>query len=496
MINFENKTFFITTAIDYPSARPHLGHAYEKIVADVIARWKKIKGFDVFLTTGLDCHGLKIQKAAEQAGLTPEEFVINMSKIFKELCEKLGIHYDDFILTTEKRHEDLVRKLLMKLYEDGDIYEGKYEGLYCIDCETFYTEKDLLGGKCPVHKKDVVVKKEEGYFFKLSKYQDKIISHIRENKESIFPEKKRNEITNRLKEPLKDVCISRGIKWGIHLPFDESLVSWVWTEALMNYLTVVDYPNEKFRKFWPATHLIGSDIVWHHTVLWDSILLSLGIELPKVIVHGFINIEGEKMSKSRGKVIDPIDLAIKYGADSLRYFLMREIPFGEDGNYFEGALINRHNSELADSLGNLVNRVLVLVEKNFEGFVPKPFETKVEKLALNIIKAFEDSMERFEFHIALNDIFFFVNELNKYVNEQKPWEIKDKEQLGGILYSLLEGLRLISILIYPFMPESAGKIMTQLGLEKEFSFDKLKWGVLKSGTKTKRDQILFNKIKG
>ena len=491
-----DKTFFITTAIDYPSARPHLGHAYEKIIADVIARWKKIKGFDVFLTTGLDCHGLKIQKAAEQAGLTPEEFVDNMSKIFKELCEKLGVNYDDFILTTEKRHEDLVRKLLMKLYENGDVYEGKYEGLYCVDCETFYTEKDLLDGKCPVHKKDVVVKKEEGYFFKLSKYQDKIINHIRENEDSIFPEKKRNEMINRLKEPLKDVCISRGIKWGIHLPFDESLVSWVWIEALMNYLTVVDYPSERFSKFWPATHLIGPDIVWHHTVLWDSILLSLEIELPKVIVHGFINIEGEKMSKSGGKVIDPIELIEKYGSDTLRYFLLREIPFGEDGNYYEEALINRINSELADSLGNLVNRVLVLVEKNFEGIVPKHHENdRIEKLSLNIIKAVDESMDRLEFNVALNDIFYLINELNKYVNENKPWEIKDKDKLGGVLYNLLESLRIISILLYPFMPETAGKIATQLGLEREFSFDRLKWGVLKDGTKTKRDQILFNKIK-
>jgi len=496
VIQFKDKNFFITTAIDYPSARPHLGHAYEKIIADVIARWKKIKGFDVFLTTGLDCHGLKIQKAAEQAGLTPEEFVSDMSKIFKELCEKLNVHYDDFILTTEKRHEELVRKLLMKLYENGDIYEGKYEGLYCVDCETFYTEKDLLDGKCPIHKKDVVVKKEEGYFFKLSRYQDKIINHIRENENSIFPEKKRNEMLNRLKEPLKDVCISRGIKWGIHLPFEEALVSWVWVEALMNYLTVVDYPNEKFRKFWPATHLIGSDIVWHHTILWDSILLSLGIELPKVIVHGFINIEGEKMSKSGGKIIDPIELVEKYGADALRYFLMREIPFGEDGNYYEEALINRYNSELADALGNLVNRVLVLVEKNFEGFVPERHGGQnVEKFTSNIVKAVDGSMERFQFHNALNDIFFLINESNKYINDNKPWEIKDKELLGGILYNLLESLRIISILIYPFMPDTAGKIMTQLGLEKEFSFNALEWGILKPKTKIKRDKILFNKIK-
>ena len=492
MIKFEK--FYVTTAIDYPSGKPHLGHAYEKIIADVIARWKKINGFNVFFTTGLDCHGLKIQKAAEEAGLTSEEFVKNMSNFFKDLCEILNISYDDFILTTEKRHEELVKSLLMKIFENGDIYKGSYEGLYCIDCETFYTEKDLEEGKCPVHKKEVILKKEEGYFFRLSKYQEQVRNHLNK-KDSVIPEKKRNEMINRLKEPLKDVSISRNIKWGIHLPFDESLVSWVWVEALMNYLTVVDYPNEKFKNFWPAMHLIGSDIVWHHTILWDSILLSLGVDLPKVIVHGFINIEGEKMSKSRGIVINPIDLANKYGADTLRYFLMREIPFGEDGNYSEDALINRYNSELADQLGNLVNRVLVLVEKNFDGFIPKPYGEDLKKLALSISKAVENSMEEFQFHNALNDIFYLVNESNKYINEKKPWKIKEKIELGGILYSLLETLRFIAILIYPFMPETAGKIFEQLGLEKIFSLNELKWEKLKSGNKIKRGEILFEKIK-
>jgi methionyl-tRNA synthetase len=489
-----NKHFFITTAIDYPSSRPHLGHAYEKIIADVIARWKKVNGFDVFFTTGLDCHGLKIQKAAEQAGLTAEEFVNNISKFFKELCEILNISYNDFIFTTEKRHEDLVKKLLMKLYENGDIYKGDYEGLYCVDCETFYTEKDLIEDKCPIHKKEVILKKEEGYFFRLSKYQERVINHMN-NKDSVIPEKKRNEMINRLKEPLKDVCISRDVKWGIPLPFDETLVSWVWIEALMNYLTVIDYPNEKFKIFWPAMHLIGPDIVWHHTILWDSILLSLGIDLPKVIVHGFINIEGEKMSKSGGIVIDPIELAKKYGTDSLRYFLLREIPFGENGNYFEKALIQRINSELADSLGNLVNRILVLVEKNFDGYVPKPYGEDLKKLALSASKAVENSMEEFQFHNALNDIFYLVNESNKYINEKKPWEIRDRKELGGILYNLLETLRFIAILLFPFTPETSGKIFEQLGLERRFSFEDLEWGKLKPETKIKRGKILFEKIK-
>ncbi|MEM5782097.1 MAG: methionine--tRNA ligase, partial [Candidatus Aenigmatarchaeota archaeon] len=412
----------------------------------------------------------------------------------KEMCEVLDIKFDDFIKTTENRHENLVKNLLKKLYENGDIYKGEYEGFYCIDCETFYTEKDLVDGKCPVHKKDVLLKKEEGYFFKLSKYKEQIAQHIN-SKDSIIPEKNRNEMINKLKEPLKDVCISRDIKWGITLPFDEKLVSWVWVEALMNYLTVVDYPNEKFKKFWPAMHLIGKDIVWHHTILWDSILLSLGIPLPKVIVHGFINIEGEKMSKSRGTIVDPIDLAKKYGSDALRYFLMREIPFGQDGDFSENSLINRYNAELADSLGNLVNRVLVLVEKNFDGFVPQPYGEDLKITAINVSKAVSESMENFQFHNALNDIFYLINEANKYINEKKPWEVKNRIELGGILYNLLESLRFIAILLYPFMPKTSEKIFEYLGLEKNFSFEDLKWGKIKPNTKIKRGKILFEKIK-
>ena len=496
MIKF-NK-FYITTAIDYTNSKPHLGHAYEKIIADVIARRHRIKGDDVFFLIGTDEHGQKVERAAITAGKTPQEFVDELVKFFKELYEKLGISYDDFIRTTEERHIKVAKEIFKKVFDKGDIYRGTYEGLYCVSCEAFYTEKDAIDGKCPVHKKKLELIKEESYFFKLSRYQKKIIEHIANNENFIISEQRRNEILNRLKEPLRDLSVSRcSFKWGIPLPIDEEHVIYVWFDALLNYISAIDYPNEKFKKYWPAdVQVIGKDISWFHAVIWPAILLAADIELPKTIfIHGFVNIEGEKLSKTREIIVDPFELSDKYGTDTLRYFLMREIPSGQDGDFSEKSLINRINSELADSLGNLLNRVLVLIEKNFDGFVPKPGEKdKLTKLTSNIVKGVDESMEKLQFHSALNDIFFLVNESNKYINENKPWEIEDKEKLGGILYNLLESLRFISILIYPFMPETAGKIKKQLGIEKKFSFDNLKWGALKLGTKIKRGKVLFEKI--
>lgn len=489
MIKF--KKFYVTTPIYYVNDVPHIGHAYTTIAADILARWHRMKGENVFFLTGLDEHGQKICDAALESGITPQEFVDSLAPKFKKTWENLNISNDDFIRTTEERHKKLVLEFFNKVSNKGDVYKGKYEGLYCEGCEEFITEKDLENGLCPLHRRPPIKINEENYFFKLTKYQKTLIEYIENNPDFIQPDSRRNEVLSFIREGLQDVSISRpNIKWGIEFPLDSEQRFWVWFDALINYISAD--PSK-----WPAdVQLMAKDILRFHCVIWPAMLMSAGYELPKkIFVHGFFTVEGQKMSKSIGNVVDPNKIVEKYGADAFRYYLFREVPFGQDGDFSENSLINRYNSELADSLGNLVNRVLVLVEKNFDGFVPKPFETKVEKLALNIVKAFEDSMERFEFNNALNDIFFFVNELNKYVNEQKPWEIKDKEQLCGILYSLLEGLRIISILIYPFMPESAGKIMTQLGLEKEFSFDKLKWGVLKSGTKTKRDQVLFNKIK-
>jgi len=496
VIKFEK--FYVTTAIDYPNTKPHLGHAYEKIIADVMARWHRLKGEDVLFLTGLDEHGQKIERAAELAGKAPKEFVNEMAIFFIELCKKLNVTNNDFIRTTEDRHIKVAKNIFKKVFDKGDIYKGFYEGLYCVSCEAFYTERDAIDGKCPVHKTKLELLKEDSYFFKLSKYQNKIIEHIKNNKNFILPESRRNEILNRLEEGLKDLSVSRtSFKWGIPLPMDKNHVQYVWFDALLNYVSAIDYPNEKFKKYWPANvQNIGKDISWFHTVIFPAILLAVDIELPQTIfVHGFINIGGEKLSKTRGIVVDPFELVDKYGADALRYFLIREIPLGEDGDFSEEALIQRINSELADQLGNLVNRVLVLVEKNFNGIVPKPLEnSKLSKLALNIPKAVENSIEGFQFHNALNDIFYFVSEANKYINETKPWETKDKEKLGGILYELLEVLRFLSILLYPFIPETSEKIIEQLGLEKKFSFEDLKWGVLKPGTKIKRGEILFKKI--
>lgn len=486
------KPFFISTAIDYPSGRFHLGHAYEKIATDVIARWKRLNGFEVHFSTGTDCHGFKIQRIAEREGKTPEVFVNEISDLFRELCRVLNVSYTDFIMTTEQRHEKVVNAFLKSLQEKGDIYEGVYEGPYCVDCETFYTEKDLVGGNCPVHKKAVETVKEKSYFFKMSKYQKSLVTHMKNTPDDLWPEKKRNEILNRLNEPLRDLSISREkVTWGIPLIFDKSLTVTVWVDALLNYLTTIDYPNEKFKKFWPATHCIGPDIVWHHQVLFKTMLLSLEIPLPRVVVHGFINLKGEKMSKARGIRVDPIELAQKYSADSLRYFLLREIPFGEDGEFSEDALVARHNNELANELGNLLNRTIVLIEKNFSGKIPnaKTNPELAKKLGLEKI---EKSMEKFEFHNALNEIFYFTAQCNAFVNEKQPWKQQGKD-LEETLYSLADSIRIISILISPFMPSTSEKINEQLGVKSGLIAD-CKFNLLKAGTQAIKGKVLFEKI--
>ncbi|MFH1229334.1 MAG: methionine--tRNA ligase, partial [Candidatus Aenigmatarchaeota archaeon] len=469
----------------------------QKIVADVLARWNKVLGNEVFFLTGTDEHGKKVSQSAQAFGKSPQVFVDEVSVKFKEAWKALNIDFDRFIRTTDEDHKATVLEFVDKISKAGDIYKGDYSGWYCVGCECFYTEKEMPDKICNIHKKPLEKVSEETYFFRLSKYQKFLLDLYSNHPEFILPNERRNEITNRVKEGLQDLSITRTtFDWGIPFPSDPKHVIYVWFDALINYYTAIN--SKEKSKFWPADlHLLGKDNGWFHAVIWPAMLKSAGIELPKtVFIHGFLTFNGNKISKSLGNVISPITLANKYGADSIRYYCLRQIPFGEDGDFSEEALINRHNSELADSLGNLVNRVIVLTEKNFDGFVPQHSgEENLRRLAENVVKAVSNSIDSFQFHNALNDIFYVVSECNKHINEKKPWEIKDKEQLGGILYELLETLRFVAILLYPFIPQSSEKIFEQLGIEKKFSIEELKWGKLKSGTKTKRGPVLFQKIK-
>jgi len=473
----ENK-FFISTAIDYPSQKGHIGHALEKVQADVLARYKRLQGFDVWFSIGTDEHGKKIEKSAEKFNKKPQEFVDEMSKNFKEIAKVLNISYDDFIRTTEKRHIRVVEKIFNKIYEKGDIHKGKYKGLYCVECETYYLPKDLENNKCPVHKKSLEEIEEETYFFKLSKYQKALIKYIKNNKNFIIPQSRRNEILNRLKEPLQDLSISRkNVKWGIPLPIDKDFTLFVWIDALINYLSTIDYPNEKFKKFWPADiHVIGKDIVWHHTVIWGSLLLAAGLELPRIIfVHGFVTVDGQKVSKSLGNVIDPIELVKKYGTDPVRYYLLREIPTYEDGDFSIKRFEERYNSDLANGLGNLVARVLTLANKNnvlHRGHykVPENIKKKINEVQKN----YEKLMEEFRFHEVLAEVWKLIGFCDEYIDREKPWKqieiTKIQETITNLLYCISE----IADLIKPFLPETSEKIKKQLKSGKpEILFKKI-----------------------
>ncbi len=456
----EKEKFYVTTAIDYVNAAPHIGHAYQKIVADVLARWNKLIGKDVLFVTGTDEHGKKVQESAEKAGMEPKAFVDSIVPKFKEAWKALNINYDRFIRTTDEDHKKVVEEFIKKCNTNGDIYKGNYSGLYCTGCEQFYTEKEIENNLCPLHNRPLEKINEESYFFKLSKYKDFLLKLYEEHSEFIQPKIRRNEIINRVKEGLRDLSITRtSFDWGIPFPLDKFHVTYVWFDALINYYTAT---REKDREnFWgePTVHLLGKDNTWFHTVYWPAMLKSAGIDLPKVTFnHGFLTFNGQKISKSLGNTISPQSLVKKYGVDSIRYFVCRHFPFasGGDGDFDEKALVNRHNGELLNKLGNLVSRVTGLIEKN--GFSNEIYD----ETHLNIKNDFErinNLMQNFEIDKALNEIFASVDRCNEYIQEKKPWETKD----NGVLYVLADAIKRISILLYPFIPETSEKIAKKFG---------------------------------
>jgi len=469
--------FYVTTAIDYVNAEPHIGHTYQKIIADVLARWHRVNGEKVFYLTGTDEHGQKIARSAEAQGLTEKQFVDKMAKKFQEAWDKLNVKYDKFIRTTDKDHEKFVQDFVKKI--KNDIYKGEYEGLYCFGCERYYTEKDLVNGECPYHPGKKLEKiKEETYYFKLSKYQKQLLK-LYEDKVFVLPEERRNEIKNRVQEGLQDLSITRtNFKWGIPFPLDKEHVVYVWFDALLSYLTGAG----KNQEFWPAdVHLLGKDNGWFHAVIWPAMLAAAGYKQPKTIfVHGFLTFNGQKISKSLGNVISPIYLAEKYRVDSIRYFLCRNFVFGEDGDFSEKTLVERHNNELANKLGNLISRVAALAEQNG---LQKTANKLLSKLKL---KEIEKHIENYELDKALNLVFGFIDACNLYVQEKKPWETHDKK----ILYELADSIKAIAILLWPFMPETCEKIAKQFSFKIAFSEIKkpLKISQIKKG------EILFKKI--
>ena len=488
------KTFYITTAIDYVNANPHLGHAYEKIFSDVIARYHKLLGEDTYYLTGTDENAQKNEKIAKEKDIPVKKFVDDNSKKFIALCKLLELSNDDFIRTTEPRHVQKAQKLFEILYKKGDIYKSNYSGLYCEGCEAFLTEKDLVDGKCPEHNKEPKEISEEAYFFKMSKYSKDILKLV-QSKTFIIPEDKRNEIIERVKsDGLKDLCVSRtGLDWGIDVPFDKKHKIYVWIDALSNYITAVGWPDGKnYKKFWPANcHVIGKGINWFHSVIWPSILLSAKIPLPKtILVHGYVNIEGEKMSKSLGNIVDPVELANKYSADVLKYYLMRTIPFQQDGNFSEKHLIERNNSELADKLGNLVSRISGLIEKT--GSLKKDATDKELAKKLNLKKIIEH-YDNYEIDKALNEIFSFIDECNLYIQKKEPWKLSGKE-LNKVLYSASDAIRIIAILLYPIIPSSCEKISEIFGFDlKKSKIKDAKFDLYKPYGKIKKE-VLFNKV--
>ena len=502
--------FYLTTPIYYPSANFHIGHCYTTIIADAIARYKRLNGYDVFFLTGTDEHGQKIEKKAIEAGVSPKEYVDKIVENAKDLWKSLDISYDKFIRTTDSEHVACVQKIFEKLYQQGDIYKGEYKGLYCTPCESFWTETQLKDGKCPDCGRDVHEVKEEAYFFRLSKYQDRLVNYIEAHPEFIQPVSRKNEMINNFIKPgLEDLCVSRtSFKWGIPVTFDNKHIVYVWIDALSNYISALGYLSEDdslFKKYWPANlHIVGKEIVRFHTIIWPIILMALGLELPKkVFGHGWLIIDGGKISKSLGNYQDPREYIAMYGIDAVRYFVLREVPFGNDGNFSVDAMVTRANADLANVLGNLVNRTIGMINKYFDGVVTntrcsEELDADLIKIALSLKDKVNEDMDKLEVSSALEHIFDLFRACNKYIDETMPWilakEDDKKDRLATVLYNLVESIRIGTVLLSPFVPSASERIFKQLNTDMKDMVSVNEFGGYVSGTRVGTADPIFQRI--
>ncbi|RPJ47069.1 MAG: methionine--tRNA ligase [Candidatus Latescibacterota bacterium] len=506
--------YYLTTAIDYVNSRPHIGTAFEKIAADCIARYKRLRGFDTFFSMGNDEHSLNVEREARARGLDPVDYCDRMAGEFESIWRSLHLSYDRFVRTTEKAHADSVREVFRRVEAKGDIYKGLYRGLYCVSCENFLQEKDLVDGKCPVHMREPEAIEEENFFFRLTRYRDPLLAHIEKHPSFILPEIRRNEIVSVLESGLIDVSVSRSSQgWGIPLPADPSHVVYVWFDALINYLTAVGFPGDPrtYGRYWPADlHVIGKDITRFHCVIWPAMLLAAGIELPKTVyAHGFISVEGKKLSKSLGNVVDPATMVERFGADSVRYYLLREVSFERDGDFSVQQLTGRHNADLANDLGNLLNRTAGMSRKYLGEKFPAPHagaaDGVLHDLAGSVAERYAQAMDRFEFHNALAAVWELVRRANQYIEESAPWKLaKDPAlapRLETVLYNVIETLRVVSVLVSPVMPAKAEELSRAIGIDRpaaSFRFDDdVAWRDAPGDGRTLRvERPLFPRIEG